>query len=147
MRRVAAIWLALAPLPVWAEDPRGPASDIAPVWFGTGQESPLDKGSDEAAELELAAFPSAVAACWNVRPDDEVRVTVLVSFTEDGRVDDQIRLLSADGGTEADRDAAFDAARRAILACQGEGYPLPPALYDRWREMALTFDPSRMQTR
>jgi hypothetical protein len=36
-----------------------------------------------------------------------------------------VRLLSADGGTGVAVETAFQAARRAVLRCQGEGY-LPP---------------------
>ena len=58
------------------------------------------------------------------------------------RVDGDVRLIGAEGGDGAAQQAAFQAARRAILRCQSDGYPLPADKYDQWREVEMTFDPS-----
>ncbi len=41
-------------------------------------------------------------------------------------------------------NSAYEAARRAILRCQGEGFPLPAEKYEQWRMQELTFDPAQM---
>lgn len=99
----------------------------------------------------LAALPAAraqnalqrVAECWSVPAGaDWPAVTVAFSLTGAGRVvDGSIRLVDATG-TEAEV-IAFEAARRAILRCQGAGgYDLPADAPSR--EVQLTFDPTRM---
>jgi hypothetical protein len=75
-------------------------------------------------------------------------VTIAVSMGEDGRPDaGSIRLIDAQGGSDAGAQSAFDAARRAILRCARDGYPLPRDKFDQWRELELVFDPSGMRLR
>lgn len=100
---------------------------------------------------EKDAFRIAVNACWNVDPGAEwARVTVVVGFGLDqaGKVlGGDVRLVSASGGTETQADAAFQAARRAILRCQSSGYQLPADKYDWWKDVEITFDPTGMRLR
>lgn len=80
---------------------------------------------------------------------DAARATVTVAFALDreGRVEGDVRLLDATGGSQAAQDTAFGAARRAVLRCQREGYDLPPEKYDQWRAVELTFNPEGMRIR
>ena len=99
---------------------------------------------------ERDGFRVAVNRCWNVDPGSvasRVIVEVGFSLTEAGRVTGDVRLLSSDGDPAA-TDVAFQAARRAILRCQGEGgYQLPPEKYSHWKDVVITFDPSGMRLR
>jgi len=99
---------------------------------------------------EKDSFRLAVNACWNVDPGSEAaRATVVVGFnlTKAGRVDGDVRLVSASGGSNSAQSVAFQAARRAILRCQSSGYALPADKYAQWAEVEITFDPSGMRLR
>ena len=88
--------------------------------------------------------------CWVVDPgSDAARATVSVAFALDreGRLEGEVRLLRAEGGSRAAQETAFGAARRAILRCQRDGYDLPADKYDQWREVELTFNPEGMRIR
>ncbi len=94
---------------------------------------------------EREAFRASVQQCWNV--DDGslwARVTVTVAMTLDrnGKVDSDPKLIASQGGSEADTQIAFQAARRAIYLCQKSGYSLPADKYDQWREIEITFNPN-----
>lgn len=98
---------------------------------------------------EREGFRVAVNACWNVDPGSVAsRVIVEVGFSLDraGKVTGDVRLLGSDGDQSA-TETAFQAARRAILRCQRDGYQLPADKYDQWREVVITFDPSGMRLR
>lgn len=100
---------------------------------------------------EKDAFRVAVNGCWNVDNGAEwARVTVVVRFnlTTEGKVEgNQVTQLSASGGTDAQINAAFGAARRAILRCQSSGYQLPADKYEQWKTVEITFDPTGMRLR
>jgi hypothetical protein len=70
-------------------------------------------------------------------------------LTRDAKPDTaSINLLRSRGaGDDAATRAAFEAARRAILRCGAEGFPLPPEKYDRWAEVEMTFNPEEMRIR
>jgi hypothetical protein len=51
------------------------------------------------------------------------------------------------GGSENATKTAFQAARRAILRCQKDGYKLPVEKYDHWWDIEITFNPEEMRTR
>ena len=99
---------------------------------------------------EREGFRVAVNQCWNVDPGSEAaRVTVVVAFSLDqsGRVQGDVRQVSADGGNASAASIAFQAARRAILRCGAAGYSLPADKHDQWRDVEITFDPSGMRLR
>ena len=99
---------------------------------------------------EKEGFRVAVNACWNVDPGSQAaRVTMTVGFKllPNGRVDGDVRQVSATGGDAGATEIAFQAARRAILRCQSGGYKLPADKYDQWKEVEITFDPSGMRLR
>jgi hypothetical protein len=82
------------------------------------------------SDRDVARSPITSAAnCWVLdagSPAARVSVTVGFEIGSSGRVlSSGVRLLSADGGTGVAVETAFQAARRAVLRCQGEGY-LPP---------------------
>ncbi len=99
---------------------------------------------------EREGFRVAVQGCWNVdvgSTSSSVTVTVAFNLTRQGRVDGEVRLVGAEGGDSAAQTAAYQAARRAVLRCQSDGYPLPAEKYEQWKEVEMTFDPSGMRLR
>lgn len=100
---------------------------------------------------EREGFRVAVNRCWNVDPGSvAARVTVEVGFSLDqtGRVQGDVKQLSATGGDANAVSIAFQAARRAILRCQNpNGYQLPAEKYGQWKDVVITFDPSGMRLR
>ncbi|MEM1088626.1 MAG: energy transducer TonB [Pseudomonadota bacterium] len=115
----------------------------------TGQSAPsgppLTSGEKDALRV-------AVQECWNVGSlsTDALNTTVIVavSMSEDGRPNSgSIRMLSASGGSGAAASQAFEAARRAIIRCGANGFPLPVEKYDQWRDIEITFNPENMRIR
>jgi len=101
---------------------------------------------------ERDAFRVAVNDCWAVDVGSEasrVSVTVAFSLGRDGKVQGDVRMVSATGGSDAAISVAAANARRAILRCQTfngrNGYPLPADKYEQWREVEITFDPTGMR--
>ncbi|MCJ7873004.1 cell envelope biogenesis protein TolA [Phaeobacter sp. J2-8] len=90
----------------------------------------------------------AVQQCWVVDVGSVAsRVTVVVGMKmeETGRVvTSSLRMVSATGGDDAAARVAFDAARRAILRCQKDGFDLPQEKYDQWRDIEMTFNPENV---
>ncbi|KEJ88229.1 hypothetical protein [Sulfitobacter donghicola] len=105
---------------------------------------PMSSGEKDALRL-------AVQNCWNVDPGArwaQTTVTVAMSMTQDGKVvSSSLRMIASEGGDASTANAAFGAARRAILLCQKEGYPLPAEKYGQWKEIEMTFNPERMRIR
>lgn len=93
----------------------------------------------------------AVQACWVVDIGSQaanVTVTVAMNMDRNGRVvNGSLRMLGSDGGSAASADTAFQAARRAILRCQKDGFQLPAEKYAQWREIEMTFNPEGMRVR
>lgn len=101
---------------------------------------------------EKDALVVAVKQCWNVGSlsTDALRtvVTVAVSMGQDGKPDaGSIRMVGFEGGDETSARQAFEAGRRAIIRCAGEGYPLPADKYAQWQEIEIVFNPERMRLR
>lgn len=99
---------------------------------------------------ETEGFRLAVNKCWNVDLGSEsarVQVTVAFQLSRDGKVQNGVRKVAASGGSTAAIEAAFQAARRAILRCGARGYDLPAEKYEHWRDVEITFDPSGMRFR
>jgi len=105
---------------------------------------PMSSGEKDALRL-------AVQACWNVDPGArwaQTTVTVAMDMTQDGKVvSNSLRMIGSEGGDTSTANAAFGAARRAILLCQKDGYPLPAEKYGQWKEIEMTFNPERMRIR
>ncbi len=97
-------------------------------------------------------FRLAVAGCWNVGSlsTDALRTTIVVAFSmnRDGTpVANSVRLDGVLEGTTAGAQNAFEAARRAIIRCGGNGYDLPEESYEQWREVEAVFNPEGMRLR
>ncbi|WP_299028700.1 energy transducer TonB [uncultured Sulfitobacter sp.] len=105
---------------------------------------PMSSGEKDALRL-------AVQNCWNVDPGArwaQTTVTIAMSMTQDGKVvGNSLRMIASEGGDGSTANAAFGAARRAILLCQKDGYPLPAEKYGQWKEIEMTFNPERMRIR
>jgi TonB family protein len=99
---------------------------------------------------ELDALRSAIGRAWVVDPGSQAaQATVTVRFeldTEGRVVGNSIERIDARGGTEAAQEAAFQAARRAVLRGIVDA-ALPPEKREHWREMELTFNPDGMRIR
>jgi hypothetical protein len=104
---------------------------------------PLTTGEKEALRV-------AVSACWNTGSlsTDALRTTVVVAveMSDDGKpLANTIRMLTSSGGSGTAAKQAFEAARRAIIRCGGQGFGLPVDKYDHWREIEMTFNPEKMR--
>ncbi len=86
------------------------------------------------------AFRAKVQACWLADPA-LAHVKVVAGFDLDttGRVEGDVSLVRADGGTLADQARAFAAARRAVVRCQPYLAVLPDDQYALWHKVELTF--------
>ncbi|WP_425092688.1 energy transducer TonB [Tropicimonas sp. S265A] len=94
----------------------------------------------------------AVQQCWNTGSlsSEALRttVTVGVQMEQDGRPNvGSIRMIDAEGGSEAATQQAYEAARRAIIRCGARGFDLPVEKYAQWRDIEMTFNPERMRIR
>lgn len=111
---------------------------------GTADGPPLTSG-------ERDGFRLAVQDCWVVDVGSQAsNVTVTVGFEMDrsGRVvATSMQMLAASGGDGSAAETAYQAARRAILRCQGDGYTLPPEKFDQWKAVEMTFNPESMRIR
>ncbi|WCQ98723.1 protein TolA [Paracoccus aestuarii] len=132
--------------------PSGPPTDMmrltpAPIDSSVlpdpGQGVPM---GDPLTLSERDGLRFAIQNCWNVGAlsVEAAMMTVSVGFTlTPGGVPDQnsLRLAGYQGGSEAAAQQAFDVARRAILMCGRDGYPLPASKYGRWRDVVVDFRP------
>jgi outer membrane biosynthesis protein TonB len=105
---------------------------------------PLTRGEREGLRL-------AVQECWVVDVGSEaanVVVTVAMEMGRDGRVvASSMRMVGATGGSGPAVEVAYQAARRAILRCQRDGYGLPAEKYEQWKQIEMTFNPAEMRLR
>ncbi|MBE9637299.1 cell envelope biogenesis protein TolA [Salipiger mangrovisoli] len=105
---------------------------------------PLTQGERESLRV-------AVQKCWVVDVGSQaanVTVTVSMDMEPGGRVvSSSLRMVGSSGGDAASAETAFQNARRAILRCQADGYPLPADKYDQWKTIEMTFNPEQMRLR
>jgi hypothetical protein len=102
-------------------------------------------------EAQRDAFARSVNRCWNFDPGSIGKLTtvhVAFSLDAEGRIQGDVELLWFEGDEAAAADMAeavgeyaFQIARRAILRCQSDGYPVPADNSDQLTEVELTFDP------
>ena len=50
-----------------------------------------------------------------------------------------------EGGSVAAAKQAFEAARRAIVRCGSDGFPLPAEKYGWWQQIEIVFNPTKMR--
>ena len=75
-----------------------------------------------------------------------MKVTIRIRLGRNAKIIGQPELLRASGGNEAARNALFRAGRRALFKAQsaGEFNKLPPAKYDGWKLIHVTFTPEEI---
>lgn len=110
-----------------------------------------DKNRATVSITTVNSIASQVTPCWVVDLGSEaanVTVTVAMSLDRDGKVEgNSLKLVASEGGSEIAANTAFQAARRAILRCQKDGYRLPVEKYNEWRNVEITFDPGNLRLR
>ena len=97
--------------------------------------------SAPAMNSEAQALLEAASKCWVVDVGGaaaNVSVTVGVTVAQ-GRVGRELLQVSAAGGDDLAAEIAFQNVRRALLRCQGDGYPVDDGRYE------LTFSPQSMR--
>lgn len=104
---------------------------------------PVTAGEKEAMVLD-------VKGCWNVGAlsSEALRTTVTVRFDmeQNGKpVVGSIELVGHEGGSEAAAKQAYEAARRAIVRCGSDGFPLPAEKYAWWKQVEIVFNPTKMR--
>lgn len=132
-----------------AASPPANATPPAVADNGAAAEAAIPSGPP-ITQAEADAFRLSVSRCWVVDVGSEaasVSVTVAFDLTREGRVDGDVRMVSASGGSTTATKAAFEAARRAILRCGASGYQLPAEKYGQWKSVEITFDPGQMRLR
>ncbi len=141
-----------APAEVPAEAPSVNADDAVAAALGealSGEASEEPAPGTGAAERgppltsgELEAIKVDVNKCWSLGAvsTDATRavVTVLVKFSQDTKPA-SVELLGSEG-SDAAVQTAFQAARRAILRCGADGYPMPEGKYETWKEIEMVFE-------
>ncbi len=80
------------------------------------------------------------------RSDRSLRVTIRIRLGRNAKIIGQPELLEASGGDEATRQVLFRAGSRALRKAQnaGEFNKLPPAKYDGWKLIHVTFTPEEI---
>jgi hypothetical protein len=80
------------------------------------------------------------------RSDRSLQVTIKIQLGQDAKIVGQPELLKASGGDPATQDVLFRAGRRALFKAQsaGEFKKLPPAKYDGWKLIHVTFTPEEI---
>ncbi|HUS53828.1 MAG TPA: hypothetical protein VMY41_07460 [Thermohalobaculum sp.] len=80
------------------------------------------------------------------RSDRSLQVTIGIRLGQDAKIIGQPELLRASGGDPATQDVLFRAGRRALIRAQtaGEFNKLPPAKYDGWKLIHVTFTPEEI---
>ncbi len=132
--------VAAAPKP--AEEPE-PPEPAAPAGGSTSQfASAVTIGEKDALRLGIKQH-----FIYNGnRSDRTLQVTIRIRLGRDAKIVGQPELLEAGGGDENTRQALFLAGRRALFNAQrgGEFKKLPPAKYDGWKLIHVTFTPEEI---
>lgn len=132
-------------------EPSTPDDSVAAALAEAQAETPARPSGPPLTFGEKEALRVSVQQCWNVDVGSQaanVVVTLGMSLDRDGRViGGSLRRLSATGGDDRAQNAAFEAARRAVLRCQRGGFDLPIEKYDHWRDIEMTFNPENMRRR
>lgn len=104
--------------------------------------STLEATGEDMSDL----LSKSVGNCWNLDLNSksaEITLTISADLRPNGTVViPSIELVSYEGGSGRDVTEAFKSARRALIRCQQNGYPLPTEKYDQWRKLEIKFNPS-----
>ncbi len=139
------------PRPQPTETPDPLATAVADALEQATQPPPAPVGPP-LTNSEEDALRVSVQRCWNVGSlsSEAMRttVTVAVEMARDAKpIQNTIRLVGSEGGSDAAVNQAFEAARRAIIRCGLQGYGLPEDKYAHWQTIEMTFNPERMRIR
>lgn len=134
-----------------ADAPAEPAPDANSQTSETGGVGDAPKGPPMTAG-EKDALRVAVSKCWSLGAISteamQTIVTLRLSLGEDGKPDSgSITLTDFSGGSEASANQMYEVARRAIIRCGKNGFPLPRDKFDQWKDLELVFDPNGMRLR
>ena len=99
----------------------------------------------------LEHLSARISNCWSVNVGSRaanVTVVLGMQLEPDGMVvTSSMEMIEYAGGSETDANVAFQAARRAVLRCQKNGYYLPKEHYEDWKYVQIKFDPKQMRKR
>jgi hypothetical protein len=132
-------------------DSRAPKAPTPPPEAAVAETPQKGLGAQTASTLDLRdALLSQIRECWNVPvgapTPEKLIVQVRVFLARDGSLAQPPSLEPSTRAAAASNPymrTAAEAALRAVNVC--EPYKLLPAdRYDAWREIVMTFDPSRM---
>jgi len=135
-------------------DKRAPKAPPPPPNAKPAEQTIKGFGAQTALTVDLQdALLAQMRECWNVpvgAPNPEqLIVQVRVFLAQDGSLAQPPQLEPATRAAAASNQymrTAAEAALRAVNVC--EPYKrLPPEKYDAWREIVMTFDPSKMAGR
>jgi hypothetical protein len=112
-------------------------------------ETLLKEALNESLETEIAPslssedilkFKNKIKSCWIVPPlgSPISSISVELFMKKNGQVD-EIKLLSEKKDNDEQASIAFASVKRAILNCQGNGYNLPKAFYEQWKNIKIVF--------
>jgi hypothetical protein len=104
-------------------------------------------GAETGLSADLNSYlASQIYRCWSPPTGVVGAATLIVVYdvymNKDGTVADKPKLLSSGSPPGTPRDAANQAAMRAIYQC--EPYKLPANRYNEWRHFSFSFDPRIM---
>jgi hypothetical protein len=123
------------------------AADMAAAAKQTATAGPGGAGQ-ALTDTERKGLVVAVQDCWSVpigiQNASELVVTLAVDLAPNGGLSSSPKLIepsSADGQIQQ----AFEAARRALIACAP--YDLPPEKYETWKRLEVVFNPKNMVLR
>lgn len=92
----------------------------------------------------------AIEPFWNIgslsTSAARVIVTMRIQVTQDQKIA-SVDLVDFEGGSAADAQLAFEAAKRAVIRGASKGLGLPPDKYETWKSMLFTFDTSQGRLR
>ena len=119
-----------------AAEPDQPVAQLAPV---LGNRLTLS---------EIDAVRRQIEPCWNVqigaRNPEELVVEVAMQMNRNGTVRRAYVVDRDRMSNDPHYRAAGESALRAVYNSKCIPLKLPPDKYDRWKELTLTFDPSKM---
>ncbi|HEY4264521.1 MAG TPA: hypothetical protein VGM72_04335 [Micropepsaceae bacterium] len=132
-------------------DKRAPKPEAPPANAKLAEQTVKGLGDQNALTMDIKdALLAQMRECWNVpagAPNPEqLIVQVRVFLAPDGRLLQPPQLEPATRAAAATNQymrTAAEAASRAINVC-APYKRLPPDKYDTWREIVMTFDPSKM---
>ena len=135
-------------------DKRAPKPPPPPADATVSDQTVKGIGAQNAATLDIKdALLAQMRECWNVPVGaphpEQLIVQVRVFLAPDGKLAQAPQLMPETRAAEASNAymrPAAEAALRAISVCEPY-HGLPADKYDAWREIVMTFDPSKMVSR